>query len=167
MEAALGMSFAGKRSLVCMKHVGMNVAADCFINSAITGVKGGLIVIAADDPSMHSSQNEQDSRFYGDFSLIPMYEPSNQQEAYDMVYNGFAFSEKIGEPILLRMVTRLAHSRSGVEQKPQQAQNEISSVKIHANLSYYQVMRASVTKFYWNVRLNSLKPLKILHIINT
>ena len=83
MEAALGMSFAGKRSLVCMKHVGMNVAADCFINSAITGVKGGLIVVAADDPSMHSSQNEQDSRFYGDFSLIPMYEPSNQQEAYE------------------------------------------------------------------------------------
>ena len=126
MEAALGMSFVGKRALVCMKHVGMNVAADCFINSAVTGVKGGLIVIAADDPSMHSSQNEQDSRFYGDFSLIPMYEPSNQQEAYDMVYNGFAFSEKIGEPILLRMVTRLAHSRSGVEQKAQQVQNEIS-----------------------------------------
>lgn len=74
MEAALGMSFVGKRALVCMKHVGMNVAADCFVNSAITGVKGGLIVIAADDPSMHSSQNEQDSRFYGDFSLIPMYE---------------------------------------------------------------------------------------------
>lgn len=110
MEAALGMSFVGKRALVCMKHVGMNVAADCFVNSAITGVKGGLIVIAADDPSMHSSQNEQDSRFYGDFSLIPMYEPSNQQEAYDMVYSGFEFSEKLGEPILMRMVTRLAHS---------------------------------------------------------
>ena len=94
MEAALGMSFVGKRALVCMKHVGMNVAADCFVNSAITGVKGGLIVVAADDPSMHSSQNEQDSRFYGDFSLIPMYEPSNQQEAYDMVYDGFEFSEK-------------------------------------------------------------------------
>ena len=126
MEAALGMSFAGKRSLVCMKHVCMNVAADCFINSAITGIKGGLIVIAADDPSMHSSQNEQDSRFYGDFSLIPMYEPSNQQEAYDMVYNGFNFSEQTGEPILMRMVTRLAHSRSGVERKEQQPQNEIS-----------------------------------------
>ena len=126
MEAALGMSFVGKRALVCMKHVGMNVAADCFINSAVTGVKGGLIVVVADDPSMHSSQNEQDSRFYGDFSLIPMYEPSNQQEAYDMVYNGFAFSEKIGEPVLMRMVTRLAHSRSGVEQKPQQPQNQMS-----------------------------------------
>ena len=126
MEAALGMSFVGKRALVCMKHVGMNVAADCFINSAITGVKGGLIVVAADDPSMHSSQNEQDSRFYGDFSLIPMYEPSSQQEAYDMVYNGFEFSEKIGEPLLMRMVTRLAHSRSGVERKAQKPQNEIS-----------------------------------------
>lgn len=129
MEAALGMSFAGKRSLVCMKHVGMNVAADCFINSAITGVTGGMIVVAADDPSMHSSQNEQDSRFYGDFALIPMYEPCNQQEAYDMVYNGFRFSEQTGEPILLRMVTRLAHSRSGVERKPEQPQNELSFSK--------------------------------------
>lgn len=126
MEAALGMSFAGKRALVCMKHVGMNVAADCFINAAITGVKGGLIVVAADDPSMHSSQNEQDSRFYGDFSLIPMYEPSNQQEAYDMAYSGFRFSEQTGEPILMRMVTRLAHSRSGVERKSPKPQNGIS-----------------------------------------
>ena len=114
MEAALGMSFAGKRALVCMKHVGMNVAADCFVNAAITGVRGGLIVVAADDPGMHSSQNEQDSRFYGDFALIPMYEPSNQQEAYDMAYHGFDFSEQTGEPVLMRLVTRLAHSRSGV-----------------------------------------------------
>lgn len=126
MEAALGMSFAGKRSLVCMKHVGMNVAADCFINAAITGVKGGMIVVAADDPSMHSSQNEQDSRFYGDFSLIPIFEPSNQQEAYDMAYHGFEFSEKTGEPLLLRIVTRLAHSRSGVERKQSVAQNELA-----------------------------------------
>lgn len=125
MEAALGMSYVGKRALVCMKHVGMNVAADCFVNSAITGANGGLLVVAADDPSMHSSQNEQDSRFYGDFSLIPMYEPSNQQEAYNMVYNGFEFSEKIGEPILVRIVTRLAHSRSGVESQPMKQQNNL------------------------------------------
>ena len=71
MEAALGMSYAGKRALVCMKHVGMNVCADAFVNAGITGVKGGLVVVAADDPSMHSSQNEQDSRFYGKFALIP------------------------------------------------------------------------------------------------
>lgn len=126
MEGALGMSFVGKRALVCMKHVGMNVAADCFINSAVTGIKGGLLVVAADDPGMHSSQNEQDSRFYGDFSLIPMYEPSNQQEAYEMIYGGFAFSEQMGEPILVRIVTRLAHSRAGVERKAQLPQNEIS-----------------------------------------
>ena len=126
MEAALGMSFVGKRAMVCMKHVGMNVAADCFVNSAITGVKGGLIVVAADDPSMHSSQNEQDSRFYGDFSFVPMYEPSNQQEAYDMVYHGFEFSEQVGEPVLLRVVTRLAHSRSGVETKEVKGPNAMS-----------------------------------------
>lgn len=126
MEAALGMSYAGKRSLVCMKHVGMNVAADCFINTAITGTNGGMVVLAADDPSMHSSQNEQDSRFYGNFAMIPMLEPSNQQEAYDMAYNGFELSEKFGYPILMRIVTRLAHSRSGVERRPVKAENEIS-----------------------------------------
>ena len=101
MEAALGMSYAGKRSLVCMKHVGMNVAADCFINTAITGTNGGMVVLAADDPSMHSSQNEQDSRFYGNFAMIPMLEPSNQQEAYDMAYNGFELSEKFGYSFLV------------------------------------------------------------------
>ena len=121
MEAALGMSFAGKRALVCMKHVGMNVAADCFVNAAITGVRGGLIVVAADDPGMHSSQNEQDSRFYGDFALVPIFEPANQQEAYDMAYHGFSFSEQTGEPVLMRLVTRLAHSRAGVERREPQA----------------------------------------------
>ncbi|MDE5639342.1 MAG: indolepyruvate ferredoxin oxidoreductase [Odoribacter sp.] len=114
MEAALGMSYAGKRALVCMKHVGMNVAADCFMNAAVTGVNGGLVVVAADDPSMHSSQNEQDSRVYGKFALIPVLEPSNQQEAYDMARYGFALSETVGSPVLLRITTRLAHSRSGV-----------------------------------------------------
>ena len=115
MEAALGMSYAGKRALVCMKHVGMNVCADAFVNSAITGVHGGLVVLAADDPSMHSSQNEQDSRFYGKFALIPIFEPSNQQECYDVMARAFEFSEAIKEPVLLRVVTRLAHSRAAVE----------------------------------------------------
>ncbi len=123
MEAALGMSYAGKRALVCMKHVGMNVCADAFINSAITGVGGGLVVLAADDPSMHSSQNEQDSRFYGKFALIPIFEPSNQQEAYDMMSVAFDLSEAIKEPVLLRIVTRLAHSRAGVVVKEPKDQN--------------------------------------------
>jgi len=114
MEAALGMSYAGKRALVCMKHVGMNVCADAFVNSAVTGVNGGLIVLAADDPSMHSSQNEQDSRFYGKFALIPILEPSNQQECYDMMAYGFVLSEQLRLPVLMRIVTRLAHSRAVV-----------------------------------------------------
>lgn len=119
MEEALGMSFAGKRALVCMKHVGMNVAADAFINSAMTGAHGGLVVVAADDPSMHSSQNEQDSRFYGKFALLPVFEPSSQQETYDMTLAAFDFSEKYRIPVLMRLTTRMAHSRAVVKTSPE------------------------------------------------
>lgn len=126
MEAALGMSYAGKRALVCMKHVGMNVAADAFVNSAITGVNGGLVVLAADDPSMHSSQNEQDSRFYGKFAMIPMLEPSSQQEAYDMMDYAYTLSEKLKLPVLMRVVTRLAHSRAGVEVADIREENQLN-----------------------------------------
>ncbi len=123
MESALGMSYAGKRAMVCMKHVGLNVAADPFMNSAITGANGGLIVVSADDPSMHSSQNEQDSRVFGQFAMLPILEPTNQQDAYDMVHYGFDMSEKLGVPVLMRITTRLAHSRAGVFRKPQRPQN--------------------------------------------
>jgi indolepyruvate ferredoxin oxidoreductase alpha subunit len=125
MEAAMGVSYIGKRGMTCMKHVGLNVAADAFINSAITGANGGLIVVAADDPSMHSSQNEQDSRFFGNFAMIPILEPSNQQEAYDMVHYGYELSEKFGIPVLMRITTRLAHSRSGVIRKEKRQQNTL------------------------------------------
>ena len=125
MEAALGMSYAGKRALVCMKHVGMNVCADAFVNAAVTGVKGGLVVLAADDPSMHSSQNEQDSRFYAKFAMVPVLEPSSQQEAYDMVAEGFRLSEQFRLPVLMRLVTRLAHSRAAVEVGEPAAQNAL------------------------------------------
>ncbi len=117
MEAALGMSFMGKRALVCMKHVGMNVCADPFVNSAMTGVNGGVVVLVADDPSMHSSQDEQDSRFYGKFAMIPTFEPSNQQEAYDMMEAAFDYSEQQCLPVLMRVTTRMAHSRAVVEVK--------------------------------------------------
>ena len=126
MEAALGMSYAGKRSLVCMKHVGMNVAADAFVNSAITGVNGGLVVLAADDPSMHSSQNEQDSRFYGKFAMIPILEPSTQQEAYDMMPYAYALSEELKLPVLMRVVTRLAHSRAEIAVREPLRQNVLN-----------------------------------------
>jgi indolepyruvate ferredoxin oxidoreductase alpha subunit len=126
MEAALGMSYAGKRAMVCMKHVGLNVAADAFINSAITGVNGGLVVTVADDPSMHSSQNEQDSRFFGKFAMIPILEPSNQQEAYDLAYESFELSEKFKIPVIIRITTRLSHSRSAVERHEVKEQNKLS-----------------------------------------
>jgi Indolepyruvate ferredoxin oxidoreductase, alpha and beta subunits len=145
MESALGMSYAGKRAMVCMKHVGLNVAADAFINSSITGANGGLVVVAADDPSMHSSQNEQDSRFYGKFSLIPVLEPSNQQEAYDMVLYGFDFSEKYKIPVLLRITTRLAHSRAGVSTKNGKVQN---SLQLPANLTQFVLLPAIARKQY-------------------
>ncbi len=126
VEEALGMSYCGKRAIVSMKHVGMNVAADAFVNSAMTGANGGLLVIAADDPSMHSSQNEQDSRYYADFALMPALEPSDQQEAYDMARYGFELSEKFAIPVMVRLVTRLSHSRAVVEVDDQpSAENEL------------------------------------------
>ena len=125
MEAALGMSYTGKRSMVVMKHVGLNVASDVFMNMAVSGVNGGLVVVVADDPSMHSSQNEQDSRFYGKFAMVPILEPSNQQEAYNIMHYAFDLSEELQLPILVRMVTRLSHSRAGVIIKERRAQNGI------------------------------------------
>lgn len=145
MEAALGMSYAGKRAMACMKHVGLNVAADPFVNSGVTGANGGLIVVAADDPSMHSSQNEQDSRFFGKFTLIPVLEPSDVQEAYEMIYDGYELSEKHKTPILLRITTRLAHSRSGVTQREQKKQNEL---KLPENKRQFVLLPALARKGY-------------------
>ncbi len=122
-EEALGMSYAGKRALVSFKHVGLNVAADPFMNSAISGVYGGLVLVVADDPSMHSSQNEQDSRFYAGFAQVPCFEPADQQQAYSMVREAFEISEKLRTPVMLRLVTRLAHSRSIVTTAPPRLQN--------------------------------------------
>ena len=114
MEGALGMSYAGKRALVCMKHVGMNVCADPLMGSAMTGANGGLVVAACDDPSMHSSQNEQDSRFWGTFGMMPVFEPSSQQEAYEMTRAAYDYSEENTIPVIMRLTTRMAHSRAVV-----------------------------------------------------
>ena len=126
MEAALGMSYAGKRSMTVMKHVGLNVAADVFMNMSVSGVNGGLVVVVADDPSMHSSQNEQDTRYYGKFAMIPILEPSNQQECYEITKYAFELSELYKLPVLIRLVTRLSHSRAGVVTTDTKEQNEIS-----------------------------------------
>lgn len=126
-EEALGMSAVGRRALVSMKHVGLNVAADPFMNSAVTGVIGGLVVCVADDPGMHSSQNEQDSRYYAELAQIPCIEPASQQEAYDATRFAFELSEKHRLPVLLRLTTRLAHSRAGVTVGEQREQNQLIS----------------------------------------
>ncbi|MBQ2553994.1 MAG: indolepyruvate ferredoxin oxidoreductase [Prevotella sp.] len=134
MEAALGMSFMGKRALVCMKHVGMNVCADPFVNSGMTGTNGGIVVLAADDPSMHSSQDEQDSRFYGKFAMVPTFEPSSQQEAYDMMAEAFDYSERVCLPVLMRVTTRMAHSRAVVQLKDEaRPMNELNYNAVAAN----------------------------------
>lgn len=143
VEAAIGTSYVGKRTIVAMKHVGLNVATDAFINSALTGANGGMIVVTADDPSMHSSQNEQDNRFYGDFAHVPILEPSNQQEAYDMCYYGFQLSEKFHLPVLLRITTRVAHSRAGVLRKESLPQNQIN---LPSDLKQYILLPALARK---------------------
>ena len=113
-EEALGVSMVGRRALVSMKHVGMNVAADPLMNSALLSIDGGLVIAVADDPGMHSSQNEQDSRFYADFAHLPCLEPTDQQEAYEMTREAYELSEWYHTPVIIRLVTRLAHSRAVV-----------------------------------------------------
>lgn len=126
LEAALGVSFAGRRSMVTMKHVGLNVAADPFMNGSLLGIKGGLVIAVADDPGMHSSQNEQDSRFYAAFALVPCLEPRSQQEAYDMTREAFDLSERFQVPVIIRLTTRLSHARAGVSCQGERKQNPLS-----------------------------------------
>ncbi len=112
LETAIGASMAGARVLVAMKHVGVNVAADPLMTLSYTGVGGGLVLVSADDPGMHSSQNEQDNRHYARFAKIPLLEPADSEEARDFVMAGLALSEKYDTPVMLRTTTRISHSRS-------------------------------------------------------
>ena len=124
-EEALGASLVGRRALVTMKHVGLNVAADPFLNSALLDLQGGLVLAVADDPGMHSSQSEQDSRFYADFARTICLEPRSQQEAYDMTREAFDLSERFHLPVVVRLVTRLSHSRAVVRTAAPRAQNPV------------------------------------------
>ena len=124
MEVGLGASLAGVRALVSMKHVGLNVAADAFFGASIVGVGGGLVVVSADDPGMHSSQNEQDNRHYARFAKVPMLEPSDSEEAYSVMAHAFALSEELDTPVLVRTTTRISHAKSVVTvsgQRPERA----------------------------------------------
>lgn len=116
LEVAIGASMGGARAICCMKHVGVNVAADPLFTAAYIGVRGGLVLVAADDPGMHSSQNEQDSRFYARSAHVPMLEPADSAECREYVMRAFEISEKYDTPVMLRLVTRIAHARSLVEE---------------------------------------------------
>ncbi|MCU0502924.1 MAG: indolepyruvate ferredoxin oxidoreductase subunit alpha, partial [Anaerolineae bacterium] len=115
LDVAIGAAYAGKRAFTSMKHVGLNVAADAFMYASMTGIEAGLVIITADDPAMHSSQNEQDNRTFAKFARIPCLEPSNSQEAKDMMSAAFEISEQFDTPVLLRMTTRICHSTSAVK----------------------------------------------------
>jgi indolepyruvate ferredoxin oxidoreductase, alpha subunit len=115
LDVAIGASFAGVRALAAMKHVGLNVAADSLMSQTYIGVNGGLVIVVADDPGIHSSQNEQDSRVYGQFAMIPVLEPADAQEALELTRCAFELSERFDTPVIVRTTTRLSHTRSTVE----------------------------------------------------
>ncbi|MDD4859363.1 MAG: indolepyruvate ferredoxin oxidoreductase subunit alpha [Dehalococcoidales bacterium] len=115
MEVALGACYTGVRAMASMKHVGLNVASDAFMAAATTGVKGGLVIVSADDPGIASSQNEQDNRHYAKLAKIPVLEPSDSQEAYDLMAYAFDLSEKYDTPVMVRTTTRISHSKSVVK----------------------------------------------------
>jgi len=115
VDVAVGAAYAGRRGMAVMKHVGLNVAADSFMYASMTGLEAGLVIVTADDPAMHSSQNEQDNRTFAKFGRVPCLEPSDSQEAKDMVRGAFELSERFDTPVLLRLTTRICHSASAVE----------------------------------------------------
>jgi indolepyruvate ferredoxin oxidoreductase, alpha subunit len=112
LEVAIGAAYAGSRAFCCMKHVGMNVASDALMTLTLTGVSGGLVIAIADDVGLSSSQNEQDSRYWGRFAHVPVFEPADSQEAYAMTLDAFALSEQFQVPVILRMTTRINHVKS-------------------------------------------------------
>jgi indolepyruvate ferredoxin oxidoreductase alpha subunit len=166
LDEAVGVSYAGKRALVSMKHVGLNVAADPFMNVALAGAHGGLVLAVADDPSMHSSQNEQDSRYYADFAQVPCLEPSNQQECYDFTREAFELSERFGVPVLLRLVTRLAHSRARVALGERRPQNE---TKYCPDPALYTLIPVNARKAYARLldKQAALREWSESHVANT
>ncbi len=151
LEMAAGASIAGARSLVTMKHVGLNVAADPLMTLSYTGINRGLVVVVADDPGMHSSQNEEDSRHYARLAKVPMIEPSDSQEAKDFVSLAIEISERFDTPVILRSTTRVAHSKSIValgERKdpPRPVEFERNPEKYVAVPSHARKMRLKMEK---------------------
>ena len=136
LDVAVGVSLAGKRALVTMKHVGLNVASDTFMVVPYAGVIGGLVIISADDPGMHSSQNEQDNRYFAKFGKVPLLEPIDPQEAKDFVAIAFDISERFETPVLYRTTTRIAHAKGVVEVGER---TEVEPKKYHTDIQRFLV----------------------------
>ncbi len=135
LEIAIGASIGYKRSMFATKHVGLNVASDPLMTLAITGVRGGIVIITADDPAMHSSQNEQDNRFYSKFAKVPMFEPSDSNECFKFTDSAFEISERFDTPVIIRTTTRISHSKSIVRTPPAYLPNMNSNLE-NENNSY-------------------------------
>jgi indolepyruvate ferredoxin oxidoreductase alpha subunit len=172
LEVASGASLAGVRALAVMKHVGLNVASDPFMTLSYTGVKGGMVVVVADDPELHSSQNEQDSRHYARMANVPVIEPSDSAEAREFVKAAFSISERFDTPVLLRTTTRVSHSRStvpipakGSRRVPAAAsiardQRKFVMVPAYARLRHHDVLRRHdlLAAFGAKTKLNRIEP---------
>ncbi len=148
METVIGACYAGARSLCAQKHVGLNVAADPFFTVAYTGVNAGLVIVSADDPGMHSSQNEQDNRFYARMAKMPMFEPSTSQEAKDMTVAAIKLSEKYDTPVMLRCTTRISHSEGIVELGERL---QASERQFERNMEKYCVLPSNAKKLHVKV----------------
>lgn len=129
LETAIGTSYAGRRAICSMKHVGLNVAADPLMTAAYLGTKGGLVIAVADDPGSYSSQNEQDTRILAAFAKVPVFEPADSQEAKDLTIEAFDISERFSLPVIIRGVTRLCHTASAVDLGPVRRENELALAK--------------------------------------
>jgi len=143
LDAAIGAAYAGRRALSTMKHVGVNVAADALFYVAMTGVEAGLVLVSADDPSMHSSQNEQDNRQFARFTRIPCLDPADSQEAKDMTIAAFEISEQFDTPVLLRLTTRICHTSGPVDVLPDQQEHPPFPEKYPRNPSKYVMIPAN------------------------
>jgi len=169
VEVALGAAYGGARSVVSMKHVGLNVAADPFMAASTTGINAGLVFIVADDPGMHSSQNEQDTRYYAKLAKIPVLEPSDSQEAYDFMSLAFDISEQFDTPVLVRSTTRISHSKSPVNANRQRPDNskigfpfdyrKYVMLPAHARLRHVQVEKRllEITAFTETLSVNKVE----------
>ena len=148
VDVAVGAAYAGRRAMATMKHVGLNVAADALFYASMTGTEAGLLIVVADDPSLHSSQNEQDTRRYAKFARVPCLDPADSQEAKDMVAAGLEISERFDTPVILRLTTRISHSSTVVELRGERVTQPPAVERYPRNTTKYVMVPANASRRY-------------------